>query len=81
MRSILREFPVLLKLLSLITYCIILWGYIRHITISKKLKKYDETEIVSKETLDKLKAANILIIIGWITAIVLGIIGVLIYIE
>ncbi len=81
MRDILREFPVLLELLSLLIYCIILWGYIRHIKISKKLKKHDDTEIVSKEILDELKVANRLIIIGFITVIVFKIIGILIYIE
>jgi len=81
LRDILREFPVILELLSLIPYCIILWGYIKHIKISKKLKRHDDTKIVSKETLEELKVANRLIIIGFITVIVLRIIGVLIYIE
>lgn len=81
MRDILREFPVLIELLSALIYCVIIWGFIRHIKLSKKLKKQDDTEIVRKETLDELKAANIVILIGFITVIVFRIIGVLIYIE
>ncbi|MCT4510012.1 MAG: hypothetical protein N4A48_14875 [Tepidibacter sp.] len=80
MRDILG-FPVLIELFSLITYCIILWGCIRHIKVSKKLKEQDGTEIVSKKTLDELKAAKRLILIGFITVIVFRIIGVLIHIE
>jgi hypothetical protein len=81
LRDILRKFPVLIELLSLLTYCVIIWGYIRHIKLSKELKKQDGTEIVRKETLDELKVANRLILIGFITVIVIRIIGVLIYIE
>ena len=81
MRDILRGFPVLIELLSLIPYCILLCGCIRHIKLSKKLKKQDGTEIVSKKTLDELKVAKRLILIGFITVIVFRIIGVLIYIE
>lgn len=67
-------------------YCIAIWGYTRHIKVSKKLKKQNETEIesketVSKETLDELKVAIRLILIGSITPIVLGIIRVLILNE
>lgn len=67
-------------------YCIAIWGYIRHIKVSKKLKKQKETEIksketVSKETLDELKVAIRLILIGSLTPIVLGIIRVLILNE
>ena len=80
MRDILRECPVLLELLSLLTYCVILFGSIMYVKISKKLKKQDDTEMVSKETLDKLKIARRLIIIGTVTVIVLRIIGVLIVI-
>ncbi len=64
-------------------YCIAIWGYIRHIKVSKKLKKQNDTDIdsketVSKETLDELKAAIRLILIGSLTPIVLGIIRILI---
>jgi len=65
-------------------YCIAIWGYIRHIKVSKKLKKQNETEskeTVSKETLDELKVAIRLILIGSLTPIVLGIIRVLILNE
>jgi hypothetical protein len=79
--DILRKFPVLIELLSALTYCVIIWGYIRHIKLSKKLKKQDGTEIVRKEILDELKVANRVILIGFITVIVIRIIGVLIYIE
>ncbi|CAH2213475.1 hypothetical protein [Tepidibacter aestuarii] len=75
MRDILRVFFNLIELLS---YCILIWGYIRHIKVSKELKKQDDTEIVSKETLDELKVANRLILIGFITATVFRIIGILI---
>ena len=79
MRDILREFPVILPILYLLTSCIILWGFtIKVIEMLKKLKKHDDTEIVNKETLDKLKVANILIAIGFIVQLVLGIIWVLI---
>jgi hypothetical protein len=82
LRYILREFPVILPILRLLTSCVILWGFIiKIIEMLKKLKKHDDTEIVNKETLDKLKAANILIVIGFIIQLVLGIIGVLISIE
>ncbi len=72
--------------LTIMFYCIAIWGYIRHIKVSKKLKKQNETEIesketVSKETLDELKVAIRLILIGSITPIVLGIIRVLILNE
>jgi len=68
------------------SYCIAIWGYIRYIKVSKKLKKQNETEIesketVSKETLDELKVAIRLILVGSITPIVLGIIRVLILNE
>jgi len=67
-------------------YCIAIWGYIRHIKVSKKLKKQNDTEIenketVSKETLDELKVAIRLILIGSITPIALGIIRILILKE
>jgi nicotinic acid phosphoribosyltransferase len=81
LKDMLRKFPVLIELLSMLTYCVIIWGYIRHIKLSKELKKQHGTEIVRKETLDKLKSANRLIIIGFITVIVIRIIGVLINIE
>ncbi|HAR87336.1 MAG TPA: hypothetical protein DCR69_16610 [Clostridium sp.] len=72
--------------LTIMFYCIAIWGYIRHIKVSKKLKKQNETEIesketVSKETLDELKVAIRLILIGSLTPIVLGIIRVLILNE
>ena len=67
-------------------YCIAIWGYIRHIKVSKKLNKQNGTDIVSKETvsketLDELKVAIRLILIGSITPIVLGIIRILIFKE
>jgi hypothetical protein len=72
--------------LSMMFYCIAIWGYIRHIKVSKKLKKQNGTDIVSKETvsketLDELKVAIRLILIGSITPIVLGIIRILIFKE
>jgi len=72
--------------LSIMFYCIAIWGYIRHIKVSKKLKKQNDTDIdsketVSKETLDELKVAIRLILIGSLTPIVLGIIRVLILKE
>ncbi|EQB85822.1 hypothetical protein J2Z44_004234 [Clostridium punense] len=82
MRDILREFPVILPILCLLTSCIILWGFIIKVMDRlKKLKSHDDTEIVNKKTLAKLKVANILISIGFIVQLVLGIIGVLISIE
>lgn len=82
MRDILREFPVILPILCLLTSCIILWGFIiKVIERLKKLKSHDDTEIVNKKTLAKLKVANILIAIGFIVQLILGIIGVLISIE
>lgn len=81
MRDILRGFPVILELFSLLTYCMILWGCIRSIKVSKKLKKQDGTEIVRKETSNELKAANRLILFGFITVIVIRMIGVVIAIE
>ncbi len=67
-------------------YCIAIWGYIRHIRVSKKLKNQNDTdidnkEIVSKEILDELKVAIRLILIGSLTPIVLGIIRILILKE
>ncbi|GAA0765253.1 hypothetical protein GCM10008908_01530 [Clostridium subterminale] len=72
--------------LSIMFYCIAILGYIRHIKVSKKLKKQKDTEIenketVSKETLDELKVAIRLILIGSITPIALGIIRILILKE
>lgn len=82
LRDILRDFPVILPMLYLLTSCIILCGsIIKAIEISKKRKKHDDTEIVNKETLYKPKVANILIAIGFIVQLVLGISGVLISIE
>lgn len=65
----------------MLTNCIILWGYIRLIKISKKLKKHDDAEIVSKKTSDKLWVTNIIILIGWISLLVITIIGSLIYVN
>lgn len=82
MRDLLREYPVILPMLCLLTSCIILCGFIiKAMEKLKKRKKHADTEIVNKETLDKLKVANILIAIGFIVQLVLGIIGVLISIE
>jgi len=82
LRDILREFPVILPILCLITSCIIFWGFIiKVIERVKKLKNHGDTEVVNKKTLDRLKTANILIAIGFIVQLVLGIIGVLISIE
>ncbi|MPM61285.1 hypothetical protein SDC9_108143 [bioreactor metagenome] len=82
MRNILREFPVILPILCLLASCIIFWGFIIKVMERlKKLKNHDDTEIVNKKTLAKLKVANILIAIGFIVQLVLGIIGVLISIE
>lgn len=82
LRNMLREFPVILPILCLLTSCIIFWGFmIKVIERLKKLKNHDDTEIVNKKTLAKLKVANILIVIGFIVQLVLGIIGVLISIE
>jgi len=80
LRDIVRVFFLLIGLLS---YCIVIWGYIRHIKVSKKLKKQNGTDIVSKETvsnktLDELKVAIRLIFIGGITAIISRIISILI---
>lgn len=79
--DVLRGFPLLLKLLYILTNCIILWGNIRLIKISKKLKKHDDTEIVSKETSDKLLVTNIIIFIGWISVLVITLVGSLIYVN
>ncbi|MEG0773874.1 hypothetical protein [Clostridium sp.] len=82
MRDILREFPVISPILRVLTSCIILWGLtIKVMERLKKLKNHDDTEIVNKKTLDKLKTANILIAIGFIVQLVFGIIEVLISIE
>lgn len=82
MRNILREFPVILPILCLLTSCIIFWGFmIKVMERLKKLKNHDDTEIVNKKTLAKLKTANILIAIGFIVQLVVGIIGVVISIE
>jgi UDP-N-acetylmuramyl pentapeptide phosphotransferase/UDP-N-acetylglucosamine-1-phosphate transferase len=82
LRDILREFPVILPILYLLTSFIILWGFIiKVIEMLKKRKKHDDTEIVNKETLGKPKVANILIAIGFIVQLVLGIIRVLTIIE
>ena len=79
LRDILREFPVILPILRLLTSCIILWGLIIKVMERlKKLKKHDDAEMVNNETLYKLKSANILIAIGFIVQLVLGIIGILI---
>lgn len=75
LRDILREFPVILPILRVLTSCIILWGLIiKVIEMSKKLKKHDDIEIVNKKSLEKLKAANILLAIGFIVKLVLAII-------
>lgn len=79
--NVFRGYPHLLKLLCILTNCIILCAYIRHIKISKKLKKYDDTEIVNKKTSDKLWVTNIIILIGWITLLIITIIGSLIYVN
>lgn len=61
LRDILREFPVILPILYLLTSCITFWGFtIKVIEKLKKMKKHDNIEIVNKEILDKLKVANIL---------------------
>lgn len=82
LRNILREFPVILPILGLLASCIIIWGFlIKVMNRLKNLKSHDDTEIVNKKTLAKLKVANILIAIGFILQLILGIIGVLISIE
>ena len=82
LRNILREFPVILPIISLLTSCIILWGFtIKVMERLKKIKNHYDTEIVNKKTLAKLKVANILIVIGFIVQLAFGIIGVLISIE
>jgi hypothetical protein len=56
----------------------VIWGEIRNKKVSKELKKQGGTAIVRKETpketLDELKIANRLILIGVITSTVFGII-------
>ena len=76
MRDILKVFCNLIVILSL---CIIIWGEIRNKKVSKELKKQNGTKVVRKdtpkETLDELKVANRLILIGVIIAIVFGLIA------
>lgn len=47
--------------------------------LSKKLKKHDNTEIVSKKISDKIWVTKIIIFIGQITILVIAIIMLLIY--
>jgi len=48
LRDILREFPVILPILYLLTSCIILWGFIiKVMEMLKKPKKHDDTEILN----------------------------------
>ncbi|MTI67282.1 MAG: hypothetical protein FH753_11890 [Firmicutes bacterium] len=80
MRDILRVFFCSISLMSC---CIASWGWIRHIKVSKKLKKQYGTDIVSKETVSKktlneLKVAIRLIFVGSITALVFRTIWILI---
>ena len=79
MRDILKVFSNLIVILS---FCIIIWGEIRSKKVSKELKKQDGTKVVRnetpKETLDELKVANRLILIGFITATVFGMIAIVI---
>ena len=81
MRDMLREFPIIIELLSMFTYCIVMWGWIWHIKVSKKLKKQEATGVAIKETLDEFKVANRLILIGSFIVIVIRLIGVLIHME
>lgn len=85
MRDILRGFPVIIELFSLVTCLIMLWGHFKNRKVTKKLKMQYGTDIISretsKETLDELKVANRLIFIGFITLLVIRVIGVLIYVE
>jgi hypothetical protein len=77
--DILRVFSELIVILSL---CITIWGDIRNRKVTKELKKQNGTEIIRKETpqqtLDELKVANRLSLIGVITATVFGIIAIII---
>jgi hypothetical protein len=85
LRDILREYPVIIELLSLVVWFIIFLGSVKNIKITKKLKKQYGTDTVTKETtkelLDELTATKRFVFIGFITIMVMRIIGVIIYID
>jgi Mn2+/Fe2+ NRAMP family transporter len=78
--NVLRRSPhLLLYILCIIYGCISLWGNIRIMILSKKLKKHDNTEIISKKISDKIWVTNIIIFIVWITVLAIIIIVFLTY--
>lgn len=85
MSDILKEYPVIIELLSLLAWFIIFLGSVKNIKVTKKLKKQNGTDIISKETtkelLEELKVTKRFVFIGFITIMVIRIIGVIIYIE
>lgn len=73
--NVFRRSPLLLiYILYMLIGCITLWGNIRIIMLSKKLKKHDDTEIVSKKISGKIWVTNMIIFSGQITALVITII-------
>lgn len=75
MRNTLRLFFIFIELLA---YCTLLVGYVKHILVSKELKKQTGTERTREKALGKLKVANRHIFIGFIAAFSLRVIGILI---
>ncbi len=74
MRNTLRLFFIFMELLS---YCLLLVGYVQHIRVSKELKKQTGTDQVREKTVGKLKTANRSIFIGFIAAVSFRVIGIL----
>lgn len=64
--------------IEIFAYGTALWGFIKHIKVSRKIKKQRRTETLTKDTLSQLKKANQLIFIGFTIAIVIRIIEIMI---
>lgn len=83
--DLLREYPVIIELLVLLSILVTGFGYYKHVKVTKKLKKQYGTDVInketSKETVAELKAANRIIFGGVITILTIRLIGVIIYID
>lgn len=83
--DLLREYPVIIELLVLLSILVTGFGYYKHVKVTKKLKKQHGTDVInketSKETVAELKAANRIIFGGALAILTIRLIGVIIYID